>query len=79
MEIKEARSYVQWDLSCGLYAVMHSLKFGLYSMPGGGVEENEAVLLRFIGRLWKKQAAPVTKLRNRVWFMKIGQALTTRR
>lgn len=28
----------------GLYAVMHSLKFGLYSLPGGGVEDGEEVI-----------------------------------
>ena len=28
----------------GLYAVMHSLKFGLYSLPGGGVEESEEII-----------------------------------
>lgn len=28
----------------GLYAVMHSLKFGLYSLPGGGVEDSEEVI-----------------------------------
>lgn len=28
----------------GFYAVMHSLKFGLYSLPGGGVEENEEII-----------------------------------
>lgn len=28
----------------GLYAVMHAEKFGLYSLPGGGIEEDEAAL-----------------------------------
>ncbi|MBO5109343.1 MAG: NUDIX domain-containing protein [Clostridia bacterium] len=28
----------------GLYAVMYAKKFGLYSLPGGGVEEGEDVL-----------------------------------
>lgn len=28
----------------GMYAVMHSLKFGLYSLPGGGVEDNEDIV-----------------------------------
>ncbi len=28
----------------GLYAVMHSLKFGLYSLPGRSVEENEEII-----------------------------------
>lgn len=28
----------------GLYAVMHSAKFRLYSLPGGGVEDGEDVL-----------------------------------
>ncbi|MBQ3227698.1 MAG: NUDIX domain-containing protein [Clostridia bacterium] len=29
----------------GLYAVMHSLKFGLYSLPGGGIEDGEEVII----------------------------------
>ena len=28
----------------GLYAVMHSLTFGLYSLPGGGIESGEDVI-----------------------------------
>ena len=28
----------------GLYAVMYAKKFGLYSLPGGGVEEGEEIL-----------------------------------
>ena len=39
---KTARAIVK--NSEGLYAVIHSLKFGLYSLPGGGVEENEEIL-----------------------------------
>ncbi len=39
---KTARAIVKDNK--GLYAVMHSLKFGLYSLPGGGVEENEEII-----------------------------------
>lgn len=28
----------------GLYAVMHSMKFDLYSLPGGGVEQDEDII-----------------------------------
>jgi len=30
--------------SDGLYAVMYAKKFGLYSLPGGGVEDGESVI-----------------------------------
>ena len=39
---KTARAIVK--NSKGLFAVMHSLKFGLYSLPGGGVEDDEGIL-----------------------------------
>ena len=39
---KTARAIVR--NSEGLYAVMHSLKFGLYSLPGGGIEDSEEVI-----------------------------------
>ena len=39
---KTARAVVKNN--CGLYAVMHLLKHGLYSLPGGGIEENEEMI-----------------------------------
>ncbi|MBR6726384.1 MAG: GNAT family N-acetyltransferase [Clostridia bacterium] len=39
---KTARAIVK--NSDGLYAIMHSLKFGLYSLPGGGAEDGEEAL-----------------------------------
>jgi len=39
---KTARAIVQND--DGLYAVMYAEKFGLYSLPGGGIEPGEDVL-----------------------------------
>lgn len=79
MEIKETRSYVQWDLSYGLYAVMYSLKFGLYSLPGGSVEGNEAVLTALHREIMEETGCSCDQAEELAWFMKTGQALTIRR
>lgn len=46
----------------GRYAVMHSLKFGLYSLPGGGIEENESIIAALHREITEETGGKINKI-----------------
>ncbi len=48
----------------GLYAVMYSSKFGLHSLPGGGVEEGEDVLTALRREIWEETGCTCDHIRE---------------
>lgn len=48
----------------GLYAVMYAEKFGLHSLPGGGVEDGEDVLTALRREIWEETGCSCDEIRE---------------